>query len=58
MRAKIQRFLLNTVTPTLLKVRLVYVLAPGVYDSVVLLGTKGTNQTEKELRLVGYHCTK
>ena len=24
------------------------------YDSVVLLGTKGTNQTEKELRLVGY----
>ena len=25
------------------------------YDAVVLLGTKGTNQTEKELRLVGYH---
>ncbi len=25
------------------------------YDSVVLLGTKGVNQTEKELRLVGYH---
>lgn len=25
------------------------------YDNVVLLGTKGTNQTEKELRLVGYH---
>jgi len=24
------------------------------YDSVVLLGTKGQNQTEKELRLVGY----
>ncbi len=24
------------------------------YDSVVLLGTKGINQTEKELRLVGY----
>ena len=24
------------------------------YDSVVLLGTKGKNQTEKELRLVGY----
>lgn len=24
------------------------------YDSIVLLGTKGTNQTEKELRLVGY----
>lgn len=24
------------------------------YDNVVLLGTKGTNQTEKELRLVGY----
>lgn len=24
------------------------------YDAVVLLGTKGTNQTEKELRLVGY----
>jgi len=24
------------------------------YDKVVLLGTKGTNQTEKELRLVGY----
>jgi hypothetical protein len=24
------------------------------YDSVVLLGTKGVNQTEKELRLVGY----
>jgi hypothetical protein len=24
------------------------------YDSVVLLGTKGTNQTKKELRLVGY----
>jgi hypothetical protein len=25
------------------------------YDNIVLLGTKGTNQTEKELRLVGYH---
>lgn len=25
------------------------------YDSVVLLGTKGVNQTEKELRVVGYH---
>lgn len=25
------------------------------YDKVVLLGTKGINQTEKELRLVGYH---
>lgn len=25
------------------------------YDNVVLLGTKGTNQTEKALRLVGYH---
>jgi hypothetical protein len=25
------------------------------FDSVVLLGTKGINQTEKELRLVGYH---
>ena len=25
------------------------------YDNVVLLGTKGINQTEKELRLVGYH---
>jgi hypothetical protein len=25
------------------------------YDSIVLLGTKGINQTEKELRLVGYH---
>jgi Transposase DDE domain len=25
------------------------------YDKVVLLGTKGVNQTEKELRLVGYH---
>lgn len=24
------------------------------YDSIVLLGTKGKNQTEKELRLVGY----
>ena len=24
------------------------------YDNIVLLGTKGTNQTEKELRLVGY----
>lgn len=24
------------------------------YDSVVLLGTKGQNQTEKELRLIGY----
>ena len=24
------------------------------YDTIVLLGTKGTNQTEKELRLVGY----
>jgi hypothetical protein len=24
------------------------------YDKVVLLGTKGTNQTEKDLRLVGY----
>lgn len=25
------------------------------YDKVVLLGTKGTNQSEKELRLVAYH---
>ena len=25
------------------------------YDKVVLLGTKSVNQTEKELRLVGYH---
>jgi hypothetical protein len=25
------------------------------YDKVVLLGTKGVNQSEKELRLVGYH---
>lgn len=25
------------------------------YDNVVLLGSKGINQTEKELRLVGYH---
>lgn len=25
------------------------------YDSIVLLGTKGINQTEKELRVVGYH---
>lgn len=25
-----------------------------LYDNIVLLGTKGTNQTEKELRLVGY----
>ena len=25
------------------------------YDKIVLLGTKGTNQTKKELRLVGYH---
>ncbi|MDP4082975.1 MAG: IS4 family transposase [Bacillota bacterium] len=25
------------------------------YDAVVLLGTKGTNQTKEELRLVGYH---
>ena len=25
------------------------------YDNIVLLGTKGVNQTEKELRLVGYH---
>ena len=32
-------------------------VAPGsivFYDKIVLLGTKGTNQTEKELRLVGY----
>jgi hypothetical protein len=25
------------------------------YDQIVLLGTKGINQTKKELRLVGYH---
>jgi hypothetical protein len=32
------------------------VIADGIvfYDNVVLLGTKGINQTEKELRLVGY----
>lgn len=26
------------------------------YDAIVLLGTKGVNQTEKELRLVGFHA--
>lgn len=34
------------------------VVNPGsivFYDKVVLLGTKGTNQSEKELRLVAYH---
>lgn len=28
------------------------------YDAIVLLGTKGVNQTEKELRLVGYRVDK
>ena len=34
-------------------------IADGIvfYDNVVLLGTKGINQTEKELRLVGYVLT-
>jgi hypothetical protein len=45
----------ESTTKTVIKDHAVLENSIVFYDKVVLLGTKGTNQTEKELRLVGYH---